>query len=38
MLEVVGRFGLCDTPNPGGSIDHRQSAKNLYVSYHETHT
>ena len=28
----------CDAPNPGGLLTTRQPAKNLYVSYHETHT
>ena len=28
----------CDAPNPGGPLTTRQPAKNLYISYHETHT
>ena len=28
----------CDAPIPGSPVDHRQPAKNLCVSYHETHT
>ena len=30
--------GMCDAPNPGGPVDHRQPVENLCVSYHETHT
>ena len=32
------RSKFCDAPNPGGTLTTRQPAKNLCVSYHETHT
>ena len=38
MPQVVKRGVLCDTPNPGGPVDHCQFAENLCVSHHETHT
>ena len=34
ILDII----ICDAPNPGCPLTTRQPAKNLYVSYRETHT
>ena len=38
VRSCVLKWPLCDAPFSGGPVDHHQSAENLCVSYHETHT
>ena len=37
-MEDIILLAMCDAPKPGGLLTTRQLAKNLFASYHETHT